>query len=215
MALETLGDLLIEEAKFLSSVSGQVEEVSDQLKAIHRFLKDADKRQDDSEMVRGLVRELRKLSIQAEDVLEKYAVQIASKREGKNLKRILKRFICILGECGNLHQIGKQTERIRSRMAELAKQFDSSRTGPESSTGSVDDINWSRKTYGHEIEEYFVGMEDQIQLLESLIKSDERSNRVIAICGMGGLGKTTLATKIYNGKAAESCLDMYKPTISA
>ncbi|KAL0412934.1 UNVERIFIED_CONTAM: hypothetical protein Sradi_1495100 [Sesamum radiatum] len=68
MALETLRDLLIEEAKFLSGVSDQVEEVRRQLTTMHCFLKDADKRKDrySSETVRNWVAELRDLSIKAE-----------------------------------------------------------------------------------------------------------------------------------------------------
>ncbi|KAK6161799.1 hypothetical protein DH2020_005180 [Rehmannia glutinosa] len=42
-ALETLRDLLIEEAKFLYGVSGQVEQVQRDLKTMHSFLMDADK----------------------------------------------------------------------------------------------------------------------------------------------------------------------------
>ncbi|KAL0412937.1 UNVERIFIED_CONTAM: putative disease resistance protein RXW24L [Sesamum radiatum] len=72
VALETLRDLLIEEATFLLGGSGQVEEVQRQLTTIHCFLKDADKRKDryNSETVRNWVAELRDLSIIAENVLE-------------------------------------------------------------------------------------------------------------------------------------------------
>ncbi|KAL2228920.1 UNVERIFIED_CONTAM: putative disease resistance protein RF9, partial [Sesamum indicum] len=89
IALETLRDLLIEEAKFLSSVGGAVEEVRRQLNIMHCFLKDADRRQDlyNSQIVQNWVAELRDLSIQAEIVLERYAIEVVSRREGKGLKK--------------------------------------------------------------------------------------------------------------------------------
>ncbi|KAL0305097.1 UNVERIFIED_CONTAM: putative disease resistance protein [Sesamum angustifolium] len=77
----------------------------------------------------------------------------------------------------------------------------------ESSSKFVDDTDWSRKRYGHEIEKYFVGMKEDVKLLESLLESDDISNGLISICGMGGLGKTTLATKVYQGEAAERCFE--------
>ncbi|KAK4406084.1 hypothetical protein Sango_0614900 [Sesamum angolense] len=57
-------------------------------------------------------------------------------------------------------------------MAELTKQFEALGKG-ESSSGWADETNWSRKTYGHEIEEHFVGMEEEIKLLETLMKIEE------------------------------------------
>ncbi|KAK4424567.1 hypothetical protein Salat_1650200 [Sesamum alatum] len=184
MAVETLRDLLIEEAKFLLSVSDQVEEVRRQLATIHSFLKDADKRKDryNSDIVRHWVAELRDLSIKAENVLERYAIEVTTKRGGKNFKRMLKRFTCILNECLSIHQTGKEIEIIMSRMTNLTKQMESMSKG-ESSSRLVDDTDWSRKTYGHEVEKYFVGMEEEIELLESLMKSDDISHRVISICG--------------------------------
>ena len=91
IALETLRDLLIEEAKFLSSVGGEVEEVGRQLNIMHCFLKDADRRQDryNSQTVQNWIAELRDLSIQAENVLERYVIEVVSRREGKGLKKVL------------------------------------------------------------------------------------------------------------------------------
>ncbi|KAL2230244.1 UNVERIFIED_CONTAM: putative disease resistance protein [Sesamum indicum] len=172
IALETLRDLLIEEAKFLLSVGGEVEEVRRQLNIMHCFLKDADRRQD--------------------------------RRKGKGLKKVLKRFTCILSEWSRMHQIGEDIKDIKSRMSDLTKQSESMSVGDNSSR-LVDDTDWSRRTYGHEVEKYFVGMKEDIKQLESILTTDDKSNGVISICGMGGLGKTTLATKIYNGEAVQRC----------
>ncbi|KAL0349186.1 UNVERIFIED_CONTAM: putative disease resistance protein [Sesamum angustifolium] len=171
MALETLRDLLIEEAKFLSSVSGEVEDVRRQLNVMHCFLKDADRRRDryNSETVQNWVAELRDLSIQAEDVLERYFIEVVSRREGKSLKKVLKRFTCILTEWLSMHQIGEEIKGIKSRMSDLTKQLESMRIGDNSSR-LVDDTDWSRKTYDHEVEKYFVGMKEDIEQLESLLQ---------------------------------------------
>ncbi|XP_075498313.1 putative disease resistance protein At1g50180 isoform X2 [Primulina tabacum] len=175
------------------------------------FLKDANKRQDryNSDSVGKWVLELMDLATRAEDVLEKYAVEVASKRGAKNLKKRLKRLNCILGECLAIHEIGKEAGGIMSCMDKLTKDLVSISNGDQGSSSFEcnDDQRLLRQTYCHEIEEHFVGMKNDIDLLVLRMKNDDRSSRVVSICGMGGLGKTTLARKIYQDKAVLFCFE--------
>ncbi|KAK4421494.1 putative disease resistance protein [Sesamum alatum] len=205
MALQTLYDLLVEEGKFLVNVSNQVEEVKRELNTMHCFLKDADNWPDryNSETVRNWVAELKDLACDAEDVLEKYAIKVTSRREGKNLKKVVKRFTCIFSECLSVHEVGNEIEAIRTRMANLTRRLENIVKADSSAAAADDNQRQLRQTYAHQVEEHFVGMQDDIGRLVSLAVSDGRANRVISICGMGGLGKTTLARKIYKHEDVE------------
>ncbi|KAL7251427.1 hypothetical protein ACSBR1_013295 [Camellia fascicularis] len=64
-----------------------------------------------------------------------------------------------------------------------------------------------RGSYPHVIEEDFVGFqEDMKTLMKHLV--NERC-QVVAICRMGGLGKTTLAKKIYHQKEIRNHFDRF------
>ncbi|PIN23859.1 Apoptotic ATPase [Handroanthus impetiginosus] len=202
VAVETLRDLLIEEVRFLSGVSDQVEEVERDLKTIHCFLKDADVRPNryNSAIVRNRVAELNDVAVRAEIVLEKYDVGITSKRRAAkiSLKGKLQRYVCILSECLSVHQVRRETEAIRSRVAELANSLESmSKSIGEGSLSntSANNEDLQRQRFAHEVEQHFVGMEKDIEHLVSLMKldNDERS--------------TTLARKIYHHKDVQTSFE--------
>ncbi|KAL3507737.1 hypothetical protein ACH5RR_033119 [Cinchona calisaya] len=116
IALGTVRDLLIEEAKFLSGVSDQVKEVQTELIRMQCFLKDADRRQLKEETVRNYVRKIRRLAYKSKNFLDEFAIEVESRREGRGIGKAIKRSACILCERRALHKVGSETANIKANI---------------------------------------------------------------------------------------------------
>ena len=194
--VERLGSLLIKEANFLCGVSTQVELLQTELKQMQCFLKDADARQNESEVVRQWVADARELAYDAEDVIATYALKVGS-RKGGGLQKLIKIFCaCILCEGITAHNVGSEIENIKMKITNLKTNFrdygikESIIQGGGSSSSNEREQE-HRQTFSH-LEHDIVGFDDNLNKLVEFLLRDEEGNRVASICGMGGLGKTTL-----------------------
>ncbi|KAM7485871.1 hypothetical protein LguiA_001880 [Lonicera macranthoides] len=195
--VEKIGELLINEARFMCGVHDQLEELQDELKEMRCFLKDVDGRQEESETLQNLVIEIRKVTYDAEDALELYAFKVSSRRR----RNFLLRFACIFNEGIAVYRVGSKIDIIKIKISKLTASL--KRNGiiavgeqGEGPSSSHERLNQIRTSYSHVIEEDVVGFDKDIKILvEKLVNQD---HPVVSIFGMGGLGKTTLAKKVYH-----------------
>ncbi|KAB2095771.1 hypothetical protein ES319_A01G062700v1, partial [Gossypium barbadense] len=158
--VQTVGRLLTQEVTSLMGVKDQVEDLQKELEWIQSFLKEADARKVDNEVVRTSINEIRELAYDAEDVIETFALKVAPRRKGGRVA------------LPNQPRDGAGSSSSNQRQ-ELGRP------------------------YPHIVDDNVVGLHDDIKKLVSILVDEESGCKVVSICGMGGLGKTTLAKKIY------------------
>ena len=192
VALSTFRDLLLEEARFLIGVRREVRTLENVLKDTKALLIDAKRQQHDTETVRSWLKQVRDLAYRAEDAISLYATIKVSSRIS-----LLRRCSCILKGSFSLHQIASEVKEIKSEIARVNTSMQnyglkSIIQGESSADGS--ERRWQTFPFDTEV---FVGKEEEVEQLVSHIVGDEE-HPVISLWGMGGIGKTTIARKVYN-----------------
>ncbi|XP_042483645.1 disease resistance protein RPP13-like [Macadamia integrifolia] len=204
-----LGSLISQEADFLGGVKTQILSLHDELEWINSFLRDADEKRRSNRRVNLWVSQVKNLAFDAEEIIDLYMLQIVRQRQ----RNIVKRFMGSRKYLFTLHKFGNQVEDIKRRIGEISANrskygIETLETG-ETSTRLDDCLARKRRRDNMEEEVDVVGFEKDIEKLATLLKQEESDRQllVVSIVGMGGLGKTTLAKKVYDRSDVKNTFD--------
>lgn len=214
-AASWVGKLLVEEVEFLAEVRDKVEGLKHELEWMKSFLWDADHKQYKKAIIRQWISEIRDLAQEAEDVIELYILKVSHKREkphGLIPWTDLKWLLCCMKDAETLHSVGSDIDALIAKINELTGRLQ--RYGITRSNDELMDpypacekrFMDQRRTYSH-TEDVVVGLDEHVkEVAEQLVN---RPQKVVVIHGMGGIGKTTLARKVYNHASSKSQFEYF------
>ncbi|GMN36540.1 hypothetical protein TIFTF001_006100 [Ficus carica] len=189
---ENVFTALKDQAQFALDFKGQFQQMKTRLDLLKAFLADTEnlKSQSKNETVRQALATLREVIFEADNILTDCLIRDEYHQDGSCYGLSLK-------DPFFLYQKGKKLKDINSRMEQIEKTLGSYLTARES-VHSEDTYQVRRFLSQDFNPTETIGLEEDMKKIKGWIFDAKEKLQQVAVVGMGGLGKTTIAQKIFH-----------------
>ena len=208
---EKLSNLILQEASVFGEVEGQIKLLRDELEWMRLFLRDADSKGVYEERVKLWVNQIRSATHEAEDVIDEFILNMDHRKRRLNTLKFLPTCVGMVDKLHFIHELDSRVKDINAKIGAI--MANRSKYGLEdltaSSSSTADQAVSHKEKRAPVVEESdVVGIDDGAKKVKQMLMKEETIGRSVAsIFGMGGLGKTTLAKKVYNQRDVHGHFD--------
>ncbi|XP_044499353.1 putative disease resistance protein RGA1 [Mangifera indica] len=194
--------------QLVGGVDSEIKELENKLRMVEDLLRNAEDRQLMDKRVKEWLDNLQHWAYDAEDVMDEFAYEaLRHKRKAEHQASYSKVFSCLPASFSSplfAVQMGSKIKKINSRLEKLRQQRSAERelqTLPGLPPTNIAAPQKPEETSSVPLGQVYGRNEDEVELLK-MVKSGANF-QLIAVVGVGGIGKTTIAREVYNHKELE------------